>query len=278
MVNMKKIIITVLLSLIGIGIITVFSGYIFSFIQFNNEVRELFLSSKNISHIVFTSRRISALPEPVQRYFRYVLKEGQPYISYARLKHDGQFKTGMDKDWVNIEGEQYFTCEKPGFIWKGNLSPFTARDMFINDKGRLIVSLFSTFKIVNGEGDKYNQGELLRWICENAWFPTNYLPGKYFKWTPIDSGSAGLTFNNNDISLYCKVSFNDKGEITQFETMRYMDEKRLETWIGRCSDYQEINGIKIPVKIEAIWRLKTGDFSYARFNIKEIEYNKPVRY
>ncbi len=72
------------------------------------------------------------MPEPVQRYFNYALKEGQPYISYARITHDGQFKTGLDKGWINIKGEQYATTEKPGFIWKGTTTMFIARDMYIS--------------------------------------------------------------------------------------------------------------------------------------------------
>ncbi len=277
---MKKMTIFIILSLIVIPTIIFIIGKINCSIQFKREVTELFSQSKNISDLsvkadkTFSYEQISGLPEPVQRYFKHVLKEGQPYISYVRLTHDGQFKTGLEKDWVDIEGEQYFTTEKPGFIWKGKTSLFTVRDMYISDKGRIIVSLFSLFKVVNGEGAKYDQGELLRWLGESVWFPTNLLPNEYLKWSHIDSLSAGLTFNYNDLSLFYRVSFNEKDEITQLETKRYMGEDNLETWIGKVSDYKMINGIIIPTKIEAVWSLKSGDFSYARFNVKKIEYNK----
>ena len=90
----------------------------------------------------------------MQRYFKYVLKERQPYISYAGITHDAQFKTGLDKDWINIKGEQYATTEKPGFIWKGTTSMFTPRDMFIADKGRLVISLFSLYNVVDAKGEQ----------------------------------------------------------------------------------------------------------------------------
>lgn len=211
----------------------------------------------------------------MRRYFRYVLKEGQPYISYVRLTHDGLFKTKENKDWVKIEGEQYFTTEKPGFIWKGKTSMFTARDMYIANKGRLVVSLFSLFNIVNGQGENYNQGELLRWLGESVWFPTNLLPGKNLQWTAIDNLSAKLSFNCNGLSIFYIVKFNNTGEIVQFETKRYMDKENLETWIGKSTEYKEINGIVVPTTIEAVWKLEKGDFSYAKFNVKKIEYNKP---
>ncbi len=54
-----------------------------------------------------------------------------------------------------------------------------------------------------------------------------------------------------------------------------MDERRLETWICKAADYKTINGMIIPTRAEVFWRLKEGDFSYAHFNVKVIEYDKP---
>lgn len=57
-----------------------------------------------------------------------------------------------------------------------------------------------------------------------------------------------------------------------------MDKENLETWIGRLTDYREMNGIVVPATIEAIWKLEKGDFSYAKFILKMIEYNKPEKF
>ena len=79
---------------------------------------------------------------------------------------------------MNTTGEQYATTGKPGFIWKGTTSMFVARDMYISDKGRLIVTLFCLFKVADAKGEKYNEGELLRWLSESVLYPTNLLPGE----------------------------------------------------------------------------------------------------
>lgn len=242
------------------------------------QVKVLFSQSKNISKQKFSYKQLEGLPEPVQRYFKHVLKDGQRYISYVRLKHDGQFKTDLKNDWVNISGEQYFTTEKPGFIWQGTTSMFIAKDMYMADKGRLVVTIFSLFNVVDAQGEQYNQGELLRWLGESILFPTNLLPSKNLQWLPVDSLTANLKFNYNGISINYLVSFNSVGEITQFETKRYMDKDKLETWIGKSTNYKEIKGIKIPTTIEAIWKLENIDYSYAKFHITTIEYNKPVKY
>jgi hypothetical protein len=265
-------------STIGLLLLILIIGKINLFNKFGREVEELFAQSKSISNQTFHKDQLDNLPESVQRYFNHILKDKQPYINYARLKHSGQFKTSQNKEWVNIKGEQYFTVLKPGFIWKGASTMFTARDIFIADKGRLIVSLFSLYNIVDGKGEKFNQGELLRWLGESVWFPTNLLPSEKLHWTPIDLYSAKMTFTNNGLSVFYIVSFNEVGEIIQFETKRFMDEDNLETWIVKVSDYKEINGIKVPTRIEAIWRLKKGDYSYAKFNVTDLEYNKPEKF
>ena len=43
-------------------------------------------------------------------------------------------------------------------------------------------------------------------------------------------------------------------------------------------NYQEVNGIQIPYNVEVQWNLKSGNFSYAKFNIIEIEYNNPSKF
>lgn len=267
--------------LIAIALISIVltAGKINLSIRFNRQVKELFAQSRNISTKKFSYQQLLGLPEPVHRYFKHVLKEGQPYISCVRLQHDGQFKTNLKKDWVNIKGEQYFTTEHPGFIWKGTTSMFVARDMYLANEGRLIATILSTINVVDVHGkEQYNESELLRWLAESVWFPTNLLPGRNLQWTPIDSLKAKLTFNYKDLSLVYHVKINDRGEIIEMETKRYMDEKRLETWICKMVDYKTINGIMIPTRAEVFWRLQEGDFSYAKFNVKNIEYDIPERY
>jgi hypothetical protein len=270
MKNKKPMIIV--LSITGALLLALLIGKLALYFQFNKQVAQLFALSLHPTKKTFSKAQLSGLPEPVQRYFNHVLKDGQPYINYASITHDGEFKTGLDKGWVDIKGEQYATTEKPGFIWKGTTTMFTARDMYIADNGRLTVSLFSLLKVVDAKGNSYNQGELLRWLGESVLYPTNLLPSERLQWFAIDSQSARLTFNYNGMELFFLVSFNAVGEISQLETKRYMDEENLETWIIKMAGYKEMNNVVVPTAFNVLWRLKKGDFSYARFNIKTIVY------
>jgi hypothetical protein len=274
----KKMIITIF-SIVGVLLLTLLIGKINLSIKFGRQVKELFVQSKRITGRAFHKKQIDSLPEPVQKYFNYILKEGQPYISYARIKHSGQFKADLNKGWMNITGEQYATTEKPGFIWKGSTTMFVARDMYISNHGRLIVSLFSVYNIVDAKGkEKYDMGEILRWLGESILYPTNFLPSDRLQWFPIDSKTARLTFNYNGLSLFFKITFNETGEITEMETKRYMGDENLETWIIKAKNYKELNNVMIPTAFDVLWRLDKGDFSYAKFNITEVEYDKPEKF
>jgi hypothetical protein len=193
---------------------------------------------------------LEGLPAPVQTYFKHILKEGQPYINYIRLKHSGKFKPGVDKKWGNIVGEEYFTTAKPGFLWKGETTMFIATDCFRNGSDGLNVNLFNIYPIVNGKGSKFDQGELIRWLGESVWFPTNLLPNENLQWTAIDNSTAKLTFSYNGLEVYYIATFNSKNEMVQLKTLLYMGDADLETWVAKLKNYREINGVTIPYKIK----------------------------
>lgn len=265
-----------IIALFIFGLLTVIflSGKLNIHRQFIKEVKSLLSSPDNLAQ-KFSYDQLKDLPIPVARYFKHVLKEGQPYISTVKLTHDGLFKTGLKKDWINIEGEQYFTTSPPGFIWKGSTRLFTARDMYIHDRGKLVVNILSLVRVVNASGESYDEAELQRWLAECVWFPTNLLPRKDITWEVIDNNHAKLLFRYNKISISYVVTFNEVGEITQLETTRFMEKDKRETWIGTLWDYKEYNGILIPATIEVKWVIGEEHLPYARFHVKTIEYNLP---
>ncbi|OOV13276.1 DUF6544 family protein [Flavobacterium sp. LM4] len=265
-----------LLIIIGVLLLVILLGKITMYLKFKKQVKALYANALNVSDKIYTSSQLDGLSIPVQRYFKYVLKDGMPYISSVRLRHKGLFKTNFKSGFINITGKQYFSVQKPQFIWKGSTLIFTARDSFIDGKGNLKVSLFNLFTVVDGKGSEINEGEMQRWIAESVWFPTNLLPSENITWTEIDENSAKLSFRYKEISFDFIVTFNVLGEILSIETLRFMTDQKREPWLCRMANYKEINGVKIPFSAEAVWKLKTGDFSYAKFKVTAIQYNQNI--
>jgi len=264
---------------LGLGILLLMLisvGKVKSNWQFNDDVARLIANETPISHKVFDYRQLDGLPEPVQLYFRRVLKSGQPYISNVVLSHTGFFKTDLKKDWRPIIGKEYFTADRPGFVWMGKTAAFTARDMFINGEGRLIVSLFSIIKFVDSQGPELNRGELMRWLGESVCFPTNLLPSAALKWCPIDERSARLEYSYQGTQINFMVTFNENHEIERMISMRNLGDGPRQKWVTTVSDYQLRDGVLIPMVLEAAWELPEGYFPYARFAITEIRFNQAL--
>ncbi len=268
---MKKILIILALIIIILSLLFIIGRKVVN--HFIQAERELFFPpEKNavISH--YSESQIENLPLPVKRYFSHVLRERQPYINSIHVQHDGLFKPDITKDWIKIEGEQYFTTETPGFQWVGKSSYFTAVDRFIAGEGGVSIYLLNLLKIVESSGESYSQGELLRWLGESVWFPTNLLPNENLTWSPLDEKRALLTYHYDSMKIYYEVQFNEKGEITEIETLRHMGDRGLQSWRGRLTNYQEIDKVRVPMQIEAIWVLEGIEYPYARFTVQNIEY------
>jgi hypothetical protein len=51
-----------------------------------------------------------------------------------------------------------------------------------------------------------------------------------------------------------------------------------DTWETPMTDYREFNGLKLPVKGYALWKMDGGDFSYINLEITDLEYNAAETY
>ena len=263
------------ISAVGIGE-NMFGG------QNQKEINRLYAGSKNISQNTFTHDKISSLPEPVQRYFKYALQEGQHYISYIKLKHNGAFRQDEGQGWMPIDGQEYFTTEKPGFVWFAKIKPFplfwiSGKDTYIDGKGNLQIKLLSLFTVADAKGKETDEGELLRWLAEAPWFPTALLPSQYLQWEEIDSSSAKAVVEYGGFTVSAILHFNDKGEIIQLNADRYKTVGKSfskEKWVCYFRDYEMMDNIMIHGTNEAAWKLGDGESSYAKFRITDIEFGK----
>jgi hypothetical protein len=221
---------------------------------------------------VFDYDQLLYLPKPVQKYLKFAIPEGTPDIDKIHIRHHGRFKIAPDKKWIPIAGDQYFITKNPGFIWRGKTTWFTAVDRYFPAAGKLTVKLFSLIPIVNATGTHIDEGELQRWVSEHFWFPTNLLNRAYFQWHPIDHHSCKLVFTYQKHVIPFIFHFYKDGAIKCIECKRYKDKKTHLKWSGMASDYKRINHLMVPTRVRATWHLPEGDYTYADFQVDEIEY------
>lgn len=259
-------------TLLAVPVVGIAVARILAARRLRRDVVRLFAQALEAGGQVYQETQLNGLPAPVQRYFRHVLPDGQPYLRGLRLRHGGQFKTDLKKDWIAIKGEQYIMTNPPSFIWKGTTRWFGVRDEYVGGRGSLSVRLLGAVPIVRGAGPHYDQGELLRWLAESAWLPTRLLPSAQLTWEAIDDQSARLTFTHQDQSVALLIRFNERDEIAECEALRYFGDTEQLPWIGRFAQYRRLQGVVVPFEAGASWVVNGQRQPYARFIVQEMSH------
>lgn len=228
-------------------------------------------------------RELDDLPPPVKRFFRKVLKDGQPMVAGARVRHSGTFNMGETTDqWKSFTSSQQVITQRPGFDWDGRVSlmpGFQVRvhDAYVAGEGILHATLFGLFSMVNlrGTGD-VAKGELMRFFAEAAWYPTALLPSQGVRWDAVDDHSARATLTEGTIVLTMLFTFNPQGLI---DTVRAEARGRTvggavipTPWQGRVWNYEERGGMQVPLDAEVAWLLPESAKPYWRGHITKIDY------
>ncbi|MDB9314472.1 hypothetical protein PN462_15270 [Spirulina sp. CS-785/01] len=246
--------------------------------QYSKDKKTILEQSKEISENFIEPAKIDSLPEPLSRYFHYVLPEQKRPINWVKIEQTGWFRTDPKQNWKPLKGEEYLTADPPSLLWLAKIKflPFlniTVKDTYLNGKGHVWGQILPKINVVNMEGENINQGALIRCIAEMVWCPTALFPSHYLKWEAIDENSAQAIITHQGIETQAQFFINSTGQITEIRARRYKDDT-LQPWSGKCRGYQDYDGIKLPTDLEAVWNLPNGDFSYAKLQVTNIEFNR----
>jgi len=254
---------------------------------FKQKVAKLFSSQSKAERTIVSGDDIRHLPEPVQCYLRYTGIIGRQRVAFVRLKQTGAMRPKPDGKWFPIKAEEYYTVDNPGFVWRGCMAfapliSATAQDMYLNGQGNMHVKLMSAIKIVNAKGKEMDEASLMRYFNEMQWFPSSLVSDKV-TWEAIDANSARSTLTDRGMTVSALFCFDKEGKSTNFiaERARSTDGGKLvrTKWSTPISEYRTYgNGLRLPSKGEAIWHLDSGEFSYIKLEITEVEYDNPSLY
>ena len=223
-----------------------------------HQALELLARGQETGGGVIAEEHLAGLPEPVRRYLTYAQVVGKEPIRTVRLKQRGAMPLKEGSKWLPLTAEQYFTTNPPAFLWYGTLHPLplvsiSATDTYANGHGSLLIKALSFVPIGTARGPQMDQGELLRYLGETAWFPTALL-SDYIGWEAIDGRRAKATISLPGITASGVFHIDEQGRYSQFTAERYREEHKrqvLRPWTGRWDDYREIHGFRIPTKAEA---------------------------
>ena len=238
----------------------------------------------------YAVRELEGLPEPVQRYFRAVLKEGQPIVTGVTVEHTGTFNVtafASRERWMPFTSEQRVVTNRPGFVWNARMAVLPGIAILVHDAyaagvGTLHPALLGLISLTHqsGTGD-IARGELMRYMMEAAWYPTALLPSQGTEWSAVDEASADATMADGGIRMSMRFTFGVGGliESVRADVRGAMVDGKVVMlpWEGRLSNYQERAGMRVPLTGEAAWAPPGECKPYWRGTITSADYELAVQ-
>jgi hypothetical protein len=214
----------------------------------------------------YDSKELEGLPDPVQRFFQAVLKDGQPLVAAVNLSQQGLFNLSeTEAKWSPFTATQFVTTQRPGFDWDARIQMAPGMSAFVHDAyvwgaGSLHVSLLGLFTVADvRDTPAAAQGELLRFFAEMPWYPTALLPSQGVRWEVIDNTSARATLTDAQTTVSLVFRFNAEGTIeTMRAEARYRDKLTAMPWSGRFWNYSTCSQMLIPLEGDVGWEYPEG--------------------
>lgn len=222
---------------------------------------------------------LADLPEPVARYFRRVLRDGQPIVRSAIATQDAEFF--LNGAWRPLRATQEMVTSPPGFVWDARIgmAPLVSayvRDSYVAGTGTMTASALGVYPIVHQTATPpLNAGALHRFLGEAIWIPTALLPSAAVTWTARDDRSAMVTLRDAGTAVSLLFKFEADGLVTSISGERFKEEGgaySLQPWAIRCTEYRERDGMLIPLHAEVAWVTAGKVEPYWRGRITSITY------
>jgi hypothetical protein len=233
---------------------------------------------------------LSPLPRPVQRYFRTVLKDGQPFIAQSLIEQSGEFRSkesdNPEAGWQPFTATEGFATWPPGFVWDarirlGPVGSMWVRDSYLARQASTVGALLGTIPVVNEpDTPAMRAGALQRYLAESVWLPTALLPESGVRWTEIDATHAGAALTEGATTVSLDFEFGEDGRILSTYTAgrqragsEHNGNYRALPWGARYRGHHEQDGMLVPLESEAYWVVDGREQPYFRGRNVRIEYD-----
>ncbi len=208
----------------------------------------------------FDAAMVAALPEPARRYFAFAILPGTPLYTVAEIAMGGEFSLGSRDDprYQPMEARQILAAPA-GFVWTLRLPGMLSG----SDYGALGGSWtrFRAFALVpvarmGGDVD-HRRAAFGRYIAEAVfWTPAALLPGPGVRWDSLGTDRARVTVTAAGLAQAVDVTVDSTGRPVDVQFMRWSNanaeqQYRLQPFGGVLSDFREVQGFRLPHRVEA---------------------------
>jgi hypothetical protein len=216
---------------------------------------------------LFSPGMVAQLPDPARRFFAYVIRPGTPLLPVAAIDMGGKFSLG-DRDapaFQTMQAQQILAAPQ-GFVW--SMRTLSGLPLSGSDTGSWTrFRIFGVIPVARLGGDPdHRRAAFGRYVAEAVfWTPAALLPGPGVNWTAIDDRTARVTVRHDGLEQAVDVILGSDGRPVEVRFQRWSDANpdsryRLQPFGGYLSDFREVQGYRLPFRVEAGNMFDTDDY------------------
>ena len=231
----------------------------------------------------------ACLPEPAQRYLRFMKVAERPPEWSFRLGLTGRFRLGPRKPWMPCEAWQYNSRLAAARLFHlrirfGGFLPVIGRDSYVHGKGRMLVRLADLVTVADGAGPEFDTGELVTYLNDAVMIAPSMLLASGISWAGVDDRSFDVSLQDHGRTVTARVFVDETGAPRDFSTAdRYCygpdgSRKLIRArWTTPIAAWEIVDGRPLPAGGQAVWHLPDGPFAYADFRVLpgSVAFNVP---
>jgi hypothetical protein len=234
-----------------------------------------------VEESLITDADVSHLPSSVQGYLRFAGAVGRPRVTGFRVSFRGAMRRDPHSSWMPSVAIQESTANPAGRLflmdstWLG--LPFQAFHRYAEGHATMKVKAASMVTVVDAKGPEMDRSETVTFFNDMCLLAPSTLIDPAIHWEAADGETVKATFTNAGQTISAVLTFDAEGALLNFwsdDRYRSVDGVAYEKarWSTPVREYRNLNGRRVPAYAEASWTLPTGEFTYARFKLLNIEY------
>ncbi len=217
---------------------------------------------------------LGELPEPAQRYLRWMGVPGRPAATEFRARFRGGFRMKPGQRWMPYDAWQYNRIDPVTRIVRMRIDlagvvPMFGSDTYVGRRGRMVGKVLGVVTVADGEGPEFDLGELVTFVNDAFMLAPSMLLTTATEWRPVDHSTFEIVFTDgtNTVTAHCTVD--EDGRPTNFRTndrwYAGTNPPTRTTWSTPLGDWAtRPDGRSLPRRGYAVWDLPDGAFTYVR--------------
>lgn len=211
----------------------------------------------------FDPECLAGLPEPVRRYFHFMIQPGAQLSPTVVLEMTGTLSLGD----VRNPRSQPMVCRQvmrvpDGLVWemRAGRSPlwFSGGDGMWGRKSWTRIWMDGILPVARaGQNPDHLRASLARVVVEGAiWVPAALLPQAGVRWAVLDNDTIRALVTHLGMQQEVDIRLDAEGCPLWVRTQRWTDANpqkvfQLQPFGGFVSDFREVQGIKMAFEVEA---------------------------